>query len=279
MNNILTASTNCYHKYPLDVNLEHIAAAGFEYVEILTLPPWAEDLSLSATDREIATFVDRVAGHGLRISSLGGQADLGSDAGVRNAHAALHLAVALGLSTIGMGVGPLGPRDFDPTVAEPFYAALPALLKEARKNGVKMAFENRGPLIQTGAQARDAVERIGKDEVGIVYDTANALHFGGVRPEEEIDLVLPYLAGLHLKDKSGPPDQWNFPELGTGYLDLRRILSRCLGGGFTGPITIELEFQGEPWPPLEDIDGALRRSRAFAMGILSAPTVAGQHAN
>jgi len=87
------------------------------------------------------------------------------------------------------------------------------------------------------------------------------------------------LAGLHLKDKSGPPDQWIFPELGTGYLDLRRILSRCIEGGFTGPITIELEFQGEPWPPLEEIDGALRRSRAFAMDILSAPTVAGQHAN
>jgi sugar phosphate isomerase/epimerase len=274
MKNILTASTNCYHKYPLDLNLEHIAAAGFEYVEILALPIWAEDLPLSATDREIARFMNRVAGHGLKISSLGGQADLGSEEGARNARAALHLAVALGLSTIGMGVGPLGPSAFDPTVAEPFYAALPALLKEAKRNGVKLAFENRGPLIQTGAQARDAVERIGKDAVGIVYDTANALHFGGVRPEGEIDLVLPYLAGLHLKDKSGPPDQWNFPELGTGYLDLRRILLRCLEAGFTGPITVELEFQGDPWPPLEEIDGALRRSRAFALDILSGPTVA-----
>jgi hypothetical protein len=30
--------------------------------------------------------------------------------------------------------------------------------------------------------------------------------------------------------------------------------------GYTGPLSVELEFQGEPWPPLEEVDASMRRS-------------------
>jgi hypothetical protein len=33
--------------------------------------------------------------------------------------------------------------------------------------------------------------------------------------------------------------------------------------GFAGPYSIELEFQGEPWPALADVETALRSSREF----------------
>ena len=275
MKNILSASTNCYHGYPLDTCLDHIASAGFEYVEVLSLPPWAEDVPLKATDSMVAGFLDRVSAHGLRIFSLGGQADLGSDSGVENARSLLRLTVAMGLSAVGVGVGPLGPTTYDPTVGEPFYTRFPGLLDEASKIGVKtISIENRGPLIQTGAQAREAIERIGNDAVRILYDTANTVFFGGVRPEDEIDAVIPFMACMHLKDKAGASHAWDFPELGTGYLDLRKILSRCIDAGYAGPIVVELEFQGDPWPPLEEIDAALTRSRSFVLNILSASAAA-----
>ena len=30
--------------------------------------------------------------------------------------------------------------------------------------------------------------------------------------------------------------------------------------GYAGPISVEVEFQGEPWPPLADVTAAMRRS-------------------
>ena len=30
--------------------------------------------------------------------------------------------------------------------------------------------------------------------------------------------------------------------------------------GYAGPYSVELEFQGEPWPSLDDVNEAMRRS-------------------
>ena len=36
-----------------------------------------------------------------------------------------------------------------------------------------------------------------------------------------------------------------------------RILEQ---GGYTGPVSVEIEFVGEPWPPLAEVNRAMKAS-------------------
>lgn len=70
----------------------------------------------------------------------------------------------------------------------------------------------------------------------------------------------PYLAHCHLKDTGGGKREWSFPAVGEGRLDFGAILKRLEQEGFTGPLSVEIEFTGEPWPPLEEVNRSMKVS-------------------
>jgi hypothetical protein len=37
--------------------------------------------------------------------------------------------------------------------------------------------------------------------------------------------------------------------------------------GYGGPLSVELEFQGEPWPPLHEVTDSMRRSYEHLSGL------------
>ena len=110
---------------------------------------------------------------------------------------------------------------------------------------------------------------IDRPNVGVNYDTANVIFYGGVRPEDDIGSAAITITHLHIKDQIGGPGVWNFPAIGTGEVDFAPIFEALETVNFTGPCSIELEFQGEPWPPLAEIQEALIQSRAFLPPYLS----------
>jgi len=65
---------------------------------------------------------------------------------------------------------------------------------------------------------------------------------------------------VHLKDKLGEGKVWNFPAIGEGDIDFARVLGILDKGGYTGPVSVEIEFVGEPWPPLAEVNRAMRAS-------------------
>jgi L-ribulose-5-phosphate 3-epimerase len=65
---------------------------------------------------------------------------------------------------------------------------------------------------------------------------------------------------VHLKDTVGGKGVWNFPAIGDGSVDFAGVLEIMRETGYEGPYSVEIEFQGEPWPPMDEIDQALRRS-------------------
>ncbi|MBA3275059.1 MAG: hypothetical protein H0T72_04635, partial [Chloroflexia bacterium] len=56
---------------------------------------------------------------------------------------------------------------------------------------------------------------------------------------------------------------WNFPAIGTGNVDFAKVFKALDNVGFAGPVSVELEFLGEPWPPLTKVQAALASSRQF----------------
>ena len=81
--------------------------------------------------------------------------------------------------------------------------------------------------------------------------------------------MIPYMANVHLKDKRGGKGVWDFPEPGAGTVDFGSILRQLDEAGYSGPLSVEIEFQGEPWPPLAEVDACMKRACAHlnALGL------------
>jgi sugar phosphate isomerase/epimerase len=78
-----------------------------------------------------------------------------------------------------------------------------------------------------------------------------------VAAKDDVASIGPYLAHCHLKDKIGGAREWNFPAPGEGHIDWPATLQAFRDAGFDGPYGVEIEFQGEPWPPLEEVNRAM----------------------
>ena len=149
-----------------------------------------------------------------------------------------------------------------------FLTRFGPLADEAAAASIEICLETHGGLSSTGAKTAELIQAIGRPNVGINYDTANVIFYGDVRPEEDILSAAPYVTHLHLKDKAGSDHDWNFPAIGTGNVDFAKVFNALDEVGFAGPVSVELEFQGEPWPPLAEVNAAMASSLAFIRGYL-----------
>ncbi|MFM7247829.1 MAG: sugar phosphate isomerase/epimerase, partial [Actinomycetota bacterium] len=57
------------------------------------------------------------------------------------------------------------------------------------------------------------------------------------------------------------------PAPGDGHVDFAAILRVLEDGGYTGPLSVEVEFQGEPWPPLDEVTASMTRAHDHLHGL------------
>ncbi|MDQ4044521.1 MAG: sugar phosphate isomerase/epimerase, partial [Chloroflexota bacterium] len=252
----LAVSTNSYHSYSLEEALAGIAAAGFTSVELSSVPGWTEHVRRDATDAELDRVRKQVDDAGLTAISMSGHSDLASDQGIADFRKALRIATRLDIPYVTTSTG--GHDDSSQGSIEDqrrkFLERFAPLADQAAEAGISICIETHGGLSSTGARTAELVEAIDKPNVGINYDTANVIFYGNVRPEEDIKAAAKHITHLHLKDKAGGDQEWNFPAIGTGNVDFEPIFKTLEDVSFTGPVSVELEFQGEPWPPLEQVN-------------------------
>jgi len=62
---------------------------------------------------------------------------------------------------------------------------------------------------------------------------------------------------------------WDFPAIGEGHIDFEAVLDVMEKGDFKGPLSVEIEFHGELWPPLKDVNRAMKASydRLSSLGL------------
>lgn len=261
----LAVSTNTYHSYSFAEALAGIAGAGFTSVELSSVPGWTEHVARNASDSELDAIARQVREAGLDAISLSGHSDLASEEGVEAFRRAIHICRQLGIPYLTTSTG--GHDDTSAGSVEEqrkaFLERFGPLADEAADGGITICIETHGGLSATGALAAELIEAIDKPNVGINYDTANVIFYGNVRPEEDIRAAARHIAHMHLKDKAGGDQEWNFPAIGSGNVDFASIFQTLEDVGFHGPVSIELEFQGEPWPPLEEVNRAVAESHAF----------------
>jgi L-ribulose-5-phosphate 3-epimerase len=261
MSKPLAGHTNSYHTYSQDEALQGIAEAGYKAVELSAVPGWTEHVDLDADQRELQRELD---GYGLEPVSLSAHSDLTTPDGLEHGIKAVRWAAEYGIPIVNTAVG--GHQSADENEAA-FLANIGALADEAEKAGILIGLEIHGDIMASGAVTLPLLEKIGRDSVGINYDTANVVFYSGDTALEDVPKVVDKLVHVHLKESSGGKSVWNFGEIGTGDVDFAGVLQVLRDAGYDGPYSVEIEFTGEPWPPLDEVNEAMRRSRVHLAGL------------
>jgi L-ribulose-5-phosphate 3-epimerase len=254
MPNPLAGHTNTYHSYSHDEALQGIAEAGFRYVELSAVPGWTEHVDLDADKGELRRKLDA---YGLSPVSLSAHSDLTTADGLEHGLKAVRWAGDLGIPIVNTAVG--GHQSADENEAA-FLGNIKALADEAEAAGVALGLEIHGDIMASGAVTLPLLEKIGRESVKINYDTANVVYYSGDSAVDDIPKVVDHIVHVHLKDTTGGKGVWDFGALGSGVVDFAAVLELLREAGYDGPYSVELEFSGEPWPPLAEVNEAMRRS-------------------
>jgi L-ribulose-5-phosphate 3-epimerase len=261
MANPLAGHTNSYHTYGFDEALEGIAGAGYKHVELSAVPGWTEHVSLDDDPAEVRR---RLEGYGLTAVSLSGHSDLTTPDGLEHGIKAVRWAADYGLPIMNTAVG--GHQSADENEAA-FLGNVGRLADAADDAGVVVALEIHGDIMASSKETLPLLEKIGRDSVKVNYDTANVEYYSGDTAVEDLPKIAPHLAHVHLKDTTGGKGNWNFPAVGDGTVDFARVLEILREAGYSGPYSVEIEFQGEPWPALDEVNAAMRRSYEHLRGL------------
>src|SRR6266446_2360942 len=102
-----------------------------------------------------------------------------------------------------------------------------------------------------------AIQDVGMDNQGVNFDLANLILYGKANPVDAIELLAPYVQGIHAKDGMWPTNPKELGQevpIGKGKVDFPRIITRLKELNYRGAITIEREISGPQ--QLEDVQEA-----------------------
>jgi sugar phosphate isomerase/epimerase len=86
------------------------------------------------------------------------------------------------------------------------------------------------------------------DNVGVNFDVANLILYGKANPLDAVEVLAPYIQGVHAKDGLYPTDPKKLGEevpIGQGKVNFPALIASLKKIGYGNPLTIEREIAGE----------------------------------
>ena len=137
------------------------------------------------------------------------------------------------------------------------------LVPYLEKYDMKLVLETHGKEHGTGTVLAEIVRLVGSERVKVNYDTANVVFYGRVDPCEDLKTCLDDVAYVHLKDKAGAADVWDFPALGKGWIDFPGFFKQLEEAGNNSPYSIEIEFTAAGPKDLDEVNQAVKDSAEY----------------
>lgn len=123
-------------------------------------------------------------------------------------------------------------------------AAMREVASYCKRNGQNFRYETGQ---ETPITLVRAMQDVGTDNQGVNFDLANLILYGKANPVDAIEVLGPYVQGIHAKDGRWPTNPKELGEevpIGQGKVDFARIIERLKGLKYRGAVTIEREISG-----------------------------------
>jgi L-ribulose-5-phosphate 3-epimerase len=255
---ITTGGSICFKPYTLEQALSGLAQAGFRNVELGAVSDFHKHLDPDRLDPPAVADARAMLDHyGLACVSISGHAQMHTEVGIARLKRVLTACNELGAQVLNTFTGEAEGDDERAAL----IANARSLADRAEATGVRLCIENDSTLMPTARAGLDLLAEIAHDWIQINYDPANVIYFAGVAPEDDVRFALQRLGHVHLKDKRGGQGVADFPPLGDGDLDVPAFLRRLRDVGYSGPVSMEIEFQNWQWPSWEECVEAVTRGR------------------
>src|SRR6202521_756899 len=131
---------------------------------------------------------------------------------------------------------------------DPVYKETVMAMREVggycKRNGQNFRYETGQ---ETPITLLRAIQDVGLDNQGVNFDLANLILYGKANPVDAIELLGPYVQGIHAKDGLWPTNPRELGQevpIGKGKVDFPRIIRRLKELNYRGAVTIEREISG-----------------------------------
>jgi L-ribulose-5-phosphate 3-epimerase len=149
------------------------------------------------------------------------------------------------------GFIPENPND---AVYAETVTAIKDVVGYCKRNGQNFRYETGQ---ETPITLVRAIQDVSLDNQGVNFDLANLILYGKANPVDAIEILAPYVQGIHAKDGMWPTNPKQLGEevpIGKGKVDFPRIIERLKQLNYRGAVTIEREISGAQ--QLEDVRSA-----------------------
>ena len=276
MKNIVAVHSNSFHGFSVEDALERIALSGFQYVELVFARGWTEHVTVDMDQERLGEIRSLMKSLGLSCPVLSGHCSLTNETRVEDFKKNIQLAHDLGCSYI---VSSTGEAHYDPGAGQDeklLVSNLRKLTPCLQAANLQLGIELHGEY-GSGERLLPLLEQTNVPCIGMTYDTGNAVYYGRRAPEVDVKCCVDHIKTVHLKDKRGPDYIGIYPALGQGNLKLEAFIEYLCGHGFTGPISVEIEFDADfalrkkTRDDLKIVDDGLRESYRFLkrVGLIS----------
>ena len=154
----------------------------------------------------------------------------------------------IGVSRVAAHIG-FVPEDH----ADPRYTELVEVTRRICND-----LQTRGQVfaLETGQETAQGlkhfIEDVKVDNLRVNFDPANMILYGNDEPIPALDILMPWIDGVHAKDGKWPTEEGQKTgqlgeetPLGEGDVNMAAWIKKLLDLGYRGPITIEREISGD----------------------------------
>ena len=148
------------------------------------------------------------------------------------------------------------PENPNETTYKEAISAIREVAAYCKRNGQNFRYETGQ---ETPVTLLRALQDVGMDNQGVNFDVANLILYGKANPVDAIELLAPYIQGIHAKDglwPTNPKELGKEVPIGEGKVDFPRIIRRLKELDYRGAVTIEREISGPQ--QIEDVRAAKR---------------------
>jgi L-ribulose-5-phosphate 3-epimerase len=158
-----------------------------------------------------------------------------------------------GIAAVQTHCGFIPENPNDPVYKET-VTAMRDVAEYCKRNGHNFRYETGQ---ETPITLVRAIKDVGLDNQGVNFDLANLILYGKANPVDAIELLGPYVQGIHAKDglwPTNPKELGQEVPIGKGKADFPRIIARLKELNYRGAVTIEREISGPQ--QVEDVRAA-----------------------